>query len=466
MKSFVLILSVLFAAFGLRGRALHAQEIVARAPGPDATPHEVCSHIAKSGLRYTWTVPPGYDGQRKVQLTVILHGTGLDYRWGHANHDPRTFRPADVVVSVDGTSPGPNESRLFLGEPKDATAFHEFLLELRESFAIDRVFLYGHSQGGFFVTYFAGRYPEDVAGVCAHASGMWNWTEVGKKQGPIAYGFLHGTRDPVVPYAQSEGAVGVLRERKQPLVQLRRIGFYNHWPNGVRADEVLSWCEGMTTLSAERALELAERLLTPKSPDEYQFTAPIWFAGANDVLRRLLAKDSAFADEPSETVRARARRRQGALERHVAEHVSALREHVANKKALVLREGNDWLGHLVALREDARGLEPLENYVKALGYDALAKNHSARLGKALGAYYGDDEKAALLETIAAMPAAFLVESWPANLVERIEPWRSRAKIWKLGKKESAGIDLLEVWSKAWIDGAAGYKRVWSQWRLD
>ena len=142
-----------------------------RRPAPDAPPLTVFQTKAVAGgLRYTWVLPEGYDGTTPRNLSLILHGTGLDYRWGHWNNKPGVFRPNDVVVSVDGTSPN-GASRLFLGEPKDAQPLAEFLGEMRATFAVDRVFLYGHSQGGFFVAYFMGEHPELVTGGVAHASG-------------------------------------------------------------------------------------------------------------------------------------------------------------------------------------------------------------------------------------------------------------------------------------------------------
>jgi len=96
-----------------------------RAPGPDAKPLTVYMHTAKAGdLRYTWVLPKDYDGKTPRNLSLILHGTGLDYRWGHWNNKPGIFRPEDIVVSVDGTSPD-GQTRLFLGL-------------LRQNVAIDR----------------------------------------------------------------------------------------------------------------------------------------------------------------------------------------------------------------------------------------------------------------------------------------------------------------------------------------
>ena len=143
---------------------LPAEDPPEKAPTPRAKPLTVYRWKSKNDLRFTWATPKGYDGKTPRNLTVICHGTGLDYRWGHWNNKPEVFRPDDIVVSVDGPSPGANSTRLFLGKSQDAKAMHAFLGELRQEFKIDRIFLYGHSQGGFFVVYYAGEYPGIGAG--------------------------------------------------------------------------------------------------------------------------------------------------------------------------------------------------------------------------------------------------------------------------------------------------------------
>ena len=147
--------------------ALPQDDFPAKAPAADADAHVAYQDTSAGGLRYLWWLPEGYDGESPRNLTVILHGTGLDYRWGAWNNAPGVFRPGDIVVSVDGPSAGRNSTRLFLGEPRDAEAVRDFLAELRQKFAVKDIFLYGHSQGGFFVVYYAGEFPETVAGVVA-----------------------------------------------------------------------------------------------------------------------------------------------------------------------------------------------------------------------------------------------------------------------------------------------------------
>jgi predicted esterase len=269
--------------------AARAAELAEREPSASAPTQRDFVWTARNGLRFAWRLPRDYSASQPVHLTLICHGTGLDHRWGPANHPVETFRPHDIVVSLDGPSPA-KDSRLFLDGEDDVERVAEFLAEMRERFAVRSVFLYGHSQGGFFVAHYAGARPKDVAGVVAHASGMWAQSKSSKASHGVAYSFLHGTLDPVVPYSQSVGARDFLVKAGFPRVKLRRLERYNHWPNAVRAGEELDWCQGMTTTSAAEALECAERILAAKAPDEYQWSTAVGFAGARAVLARLVGQ--------------------------------------------------------------------------------------------------------------------------------------------------------------------------------
>ena len=417
-------------------------------PGPAAA-HTAFQAKSAGGLRYVWWLPEGYDGKRARNLTVILHGTGLDYRWGYWNNPPGTFRPQDVVVSVDGTSPGQGDSRLFLGEPKDADAFHAFLEEMRKLFAVDRIYLYGHSQGGFFVTYYSGLHPDAVAGVVAHASGVWTWTETGKKASRVAVALLHGAADPVVPYRQSPGSYEALREAGFERLLLRRMPGYNHWPNAVRATECLDWCEGMTTEDPDRALALAVELLRPKGPDQYQYEIPPAFAAARMVLGRLQGEGpDPLAGTPS-TLQERAAELRSALDRFGAEIAKELEKDVGKKLALAAEPP---LAGLLAFREDFRGVEPAERWLQKLGFDKAAKAHAKAAAAALDAWYAEQKADGdrFVEIVAALADGWLFDGYPPELGEKLADWHASAKSLGLDKKALKAYDeVVEPWRKGW-----------------
>jgi predicted esterase len=434
-----------------------------RAPAANAPAHKWFQSESKGGLHFAWLLPKDYDGKTPRNLTVILHGTGLDYRWGPANNPAEVFRPDDVVVSVDGTSPGEGGSRLFLGEKKDADAFAAFLGEMKKAFVVHDVFLYGHSQGAFFVTYFAGEHPDLVTGVVAHASGAWNWAKTTGAVKKVAIAFMHGTKDPVVPYWQSPGSRDEYAKQGFKLLHLRRLQNYNHWPNAVRATECLDWCEGMTTGDPAVALEAARRILRPKKADEYQWVTVVGFAGARDVLRRLEGNGPApFKDvDPKLTADATALVKR--IEEHAAKHVTMLEKDVPSRKELVL--GGDWLGHLIALREDFRGVDAVEEYVKRIGYDDVLASQSKAAGAIWKAWEDQKDAKKSFETILdSIGSAFLVEGYPPELDSKMEEWKKQAKQLKVPDRTLKKYSDFAAWKSGLEKGLRQYESVWNDWK--
>ena len=455
-----LLIAVVLLACGVRARA---DDPPSRDPRSGGEAHTAYAWKSAAGLRFTWCLPEGYDRGGPAHLTVICHGTGLDYRWGHWNNPPGVFRPLDVVVSVDGTSPN-GETRLFLGEQDDAQSFRDFLREMRALFRVDQVFLYGHSQGGFFVVYFAGEFPDEVAGVVAHASGAWNWSKTGASARRVALSFMHGTADPVVPYAQSPGARDAYLEARFPMVHLRRLQLYNHWPNAVRATEELDWCQGMQARTAEEALACAARILEPKGADEYQWTTAVGFGAARQVLRRVAGDGLQPFEKASESERARAKEQIDAIEKQAARHVAELRKQLPKGKGLAL-DGKPWLGHLVALREDFRGVDALEDFVRELGFDALYGAHAKAARAVFDAWYSERPAAdRYAEILGALPKCFLYEGFPPGLDAQLEAWRSQERELGVSKRTSKLYADVEAWRTGWDEGRKQYADAWKTWK--
>jgi predicted esterase len=453
--------SVLLALFAI-GSPSRVDDPPRREPDPGAPAHEVFAWTSAGGLRYTWVLPEDYDPEVPRNLTVICHGTGLDYRWGHWNNKPGVFRPDDIVVSVDGPTEAQNGTRLFMGERKDAQAVRDFLHELRDTFAVERVFLYGHSQGGFFVVYFAGEYPDEVAGVAAHASGAWNWSNTGKSVRRVAIAFMHGTRDPVVPFRQSQGSRDHYAEQKFELLHLRRLANYNHWPNAVRANEVLGWAQGMTTSDPEEALAVAEELLRPKPADEYQWRTVAGFAGARDVLRRIVGDGPVPLEEVDPELVRRAQKDIDAIEQEGERHVAKIRKNLKGKELEL--DGRPWLGHLIAVREDFRGVDSVEVFVEEIDFDKRRDKHAKAAGKILETWYADKEPAkTYAAVVTGIDDAFLFEGFPPELQEKMEAWDADAKALGLSKKNKKSYPDFEAWAAGWKDGTDEYAKIWKKW---
>jgi predicted esterase len=432
---------------------------------PDATVPALkpFAWTSKNGLRYVWWLPKGYDAKTPRNATVILHGTGLDYRWGFWNNKPGVLRPDDIVLSVDGTSPDGN-TRLFLGEKKDADAFDAFLVEVRAMFSIDRIFLYGHSQGGFFTVYFAGEHPDRVAGVVAHASGAWNGSKMTKDVQKVAIAFMHGSADPVVPYAQSPGSRDAYAKAGFPLLQMRRLPGYNHWPNAVRATEELDWCQGMTAKTPEEALAMGLDILRKKKPDEYQYETPVGFSAARAVLRRIEGKGpSPFAKVDDKTL-ATAKEWIDKIEAAGAAEVEALRKSVP-KKADMKLDRAPWIGHLVAMREDFRGVDSVEAFLQEIDFDGQVAAQHKTASAIFDAYYkGKEPKKTFTEICDGISKAYLFDGFPPDLAAKMKEWKDGAAKLGIGAPALKKYADFEAWSQSRQDGAKEYEAIWRQWK--
>jgi len=443
--------------------ALPQDDFPAKAPAADADAHVAYQDTSAGGLRYLWWLPEGYDGESPRNLTVILHGTGLDYRWGAWNNAPGVFRPGDIVVSVDGPSAGRNSTRLFLGEPRDAEAVRDFLAELRQKFAVKDIFLYGHSQGGFFVVYYAGEFPETVAGVVAHASGAWTWTKESKGLRKVAVAYMHGTADPVVPYRQSPGSRGHFVEAGFELTHLRRLIRYNHWPNAKRANEALAWCEGMTTDSPDAALAAARDMLAPKGTDQYGFETVPSFSGGYEVLRRFTKKGyRPFKKKASPEQTAQAELWMEQVEAHAEAHVAELQQTTPKKLKL---DGGPWLGHLISLREDFRGVPPVEDYVKKTGFDKTLKKHEKAVSAFFEAWYDENAnvRSRFEAAVTTIGDCYLYEGLPFDLAKQMAEWKQDASSYVIPEDLLEQYADFEAWEQGWKGGLERYQVVWKRW---
>ena len=372
-------------------------DIPDRAPSA-ASKGTLCAWKTKDGLVYHHRVPASFDADKGLGLTLILHGSNLDHRWSFANHSRESFRPDDLVVSPDGTTSNGQGGFNFLGEAKDAKRLHALIEELKASFPIRGVYLYGHSQGSFFALYYAGEYPQDVNGVVAHASGVWTWTKQGKTGHPQAIVLMHGTQDPVVPYGQSEGGWQSYTQKGYPTVRLRSLEGWNHWPAEHNVDmhgqavphtsQQLAWVEGMTTDDPARLAWCFEFLADDKFRERHDYAGTY-----------LLAKRVADHKAAPEALKARAPKVAAAVEDLAAKHAEALAKAMPGDLAFAKKS---WVGHvgmflrtfngvpacdaLFAKYERAlrnahdRGIKQFTAYWKAMGKNDVEKAFDAGLG--------------------------------------------------------------------------------------
>jgi len=392
---------------------------------------DVYEWTTKGGLRYQYRIPKSYDPKRGTSITFLLHGSNMDRRWGFANHDSDRFRPDDLVVSPDGTTPNGRRGFNSLGDKKDAARFHELVEELKATFEVNAIYLYGHSQGSFFALYYAGEYPDEVNGVVGHASGVWAQTKQGKKGHHQAIVLMHGTADPVVPYRQSVGGFESFADKKYPMLRLRSLEGWNHWPSeenfGVHGDVIrhtsqqLAWCEGMTSEDPVRVESALEFLTTVKSKERHDYAA------AYQVAARVVDWKDA-----SDSMRKSAAR--------VAERIDDLAKKHAAAASLPKKlglDGKPWAGHAPMFLRAFQGVPACEElrdrYQKVMG--AQDKAATKLFGSFWTAKNKGDDKDAFKEGVAAMQKCYLTAACAeSEFISGMKALEEKAKSLKLDKK--------------------------------
>lgn len=445
------------ALIGVSGACAWATtvDVKEREPSPSAK-GEVYEWTSKEGLRFQYRIPKTYDADKGSSITFVFHGSNLDHRWGFANHSEKTFRPDDIVVCPDGTTPNGQGGFNFFGEKKDATLLHDLHESLIKTFRVDATYLYGHSQGSFFALYYAGEHPEEVNGVVAHASGVWTQTKQGKKGHHQAIVLMHGTKDPVVRYGQSVSGYESFAEKKYPMVRLRSLEGWNHWPSeenfGVHGQVIrhtsqqLAWCEGMTSTDADRVEEALAFLTDPSSKERHDYAA------AYQVAVRIMSWDDATAASRKNAEKAIER-----IDDLAAKHAAA----VALPKKIAL-DGKAWAGHAPIFLRAFAGVPACEEVRKQ--YQKVVDAQEKAAEKAFSSYWsarnkGDDAKA-FEEGVGAIEECFLTSSCAnSEFLSGMKELAGNAASLKLGKKPlsrwRAAIDRYEqgaeVGTKAFDD---------------
>lgn len=432
-------------------RSAVAADPPAKAPDPKAG-GQVCEWTSAGGVVCAWRAPLRYDDAKGANLTLVLHGSNLDHRWGFANHDAKTFRPDDMVVCPDGTTPAGKGAFNFLeGDTRKA---HALLEELKKTLKVRKVFLYGHSQGSFFALAWAGDFPDDVDGLVAHASGLWASSQTGPRGHHQAIVLMHGTQDPVVPYPQSVGGWEALRDAGYPTLRLRSLEGWNHWPaelNGPvpHTSQQLAWVEGMTTDDPER-LKVSFDLLSDVNGET---AAEHDFAGLWSLAARIEKLDSAPADLKARAAKARQR-----VEDLAAAHVREL----ALPEKLVF-DGKPWNGHLPVFLRQFQGVPAREELAKKLEavLAAQKKDAVAHLRKYFAALRQGKQDDAFEEGVAAIQAGWLwCECWDQQFRKNLRDWRKDAKKLKLGKGALKAYDaVFEDFEKTLAEGWRSFEAV-------
>jgi pimeloyl-ACP methyl ester carboxylesterase len=440
------------------------------APSSDATPGKAYAWKSKEGLRYTWTLPKDYKKGEGYDLVVLCHPNRADFRWGTLNHPApatageRGFRPTDIVIGIDGTSANERnpDIRTFEPEPASIIQFRDLVLEVSRTFPVDRIYLYGMGGGGEFVQCFAAAFPALTDGIVVHGCSA---PPDCVKKGRTPLVLIHGAKDLLIPLNVSFDARRAYTDAEHTNVRLRILQSFNDFPNPVRASECLDWVKAMRTDDADQLLASVRSMLTPKRPDEYEYRTAVWFGAAREALGRLIGEGENPIKDASAEDAATAKALIDKIEAEGEKHIAVLRPMInsAGLSAQAL-DGKPWLGHLIAMREDFRGVKSVDAFMTSIGYDELLAAHDdAALGFVESWAPDGDAATAFDEAVSVIQRCWLSQFLPIDIGPRMRFFARKADELKFPPDSMEKYEYFQNWEKGWKDGLDAYEVMWRKW---
>ncbi|MEK6299295.1 MAG: prolyl oligopeptidase family serine peptidase [Acidobacteriota bacterium] len=152
---------------------------------------------------YQIFVPSGYDKSKPFPLVIALHGMGGDENsylsfYGQGAFKTEAERRGYIVACPKGRKP----ASMYVGDAEKDVM--DVLAEVRRAYNIDadRIYLTGHSMGGFGTWSVAMNHPEVFAALAPIAGGANNPANM-SKIAHIPQIVVHGDKDATVPVERS-----------------------------------------------------------------------------------------------------------------------------------------------------------------------------------------------------------------------------------------------------------------------
>lgn len=256
-------------------------------PDPKPKAGEIVKGIFGNNMLYFLRAPKGWRKGKKTDAVVLLHGsnwTTAGMTWVTAKNWPQIADDA-MIVGIQGEQWAPwsdaddlrfNYSYVnwmgkstYEGYPytdrESPFLVHQVIEELADRYDFDRIFLIGHSQGGFLAYILYMNYPETFAGV-APASGavviqaepdVFDDEDLRAAQRATPLAMVHGTKDPNYGAELGESNWNLFVANGFPMLTLltKPVGHgYDFLPIG----EAFDWMDALSTKDDEKLLAFAE----------------------------------------------------------------------------------------------------------------------------------------------------------------------------------------------------------------
>ncbi|MCM4084372.1 alpha/beta hydrolase family esterase [Paractinoplanes hotanensis] len=180
---------------------------------PPAWPASGTRTVEVAGRPVTVHVPASYDSSRSVPLVVALHGYTSDAKEleSYLRLTPESDRRGFVYAYPDGSTDDQGEhlwnatdACCAFAEPKpdDSRYLSELISTIRDAYRIDRarVYLIGHSNGGFMTFRMACDHADQVTAIASLNGAGWNDASRCQPAEPVSVLAIHSTADETVAF--------------------------------------------------------------------------------------------------------------------------------------------------------------------------------------------------------------------------------------------------------------------------
>jgi polyhydroxybutyrate depolymerase len=178
---------------------------------PTALPTSGTTTVEIGGRPVTVHVPGSYDPARAAPLVVLLHGysSNAAEQESYFRLTPESDRQGFVYVYPDGTVDNrgnrfwnaTNACCAFSGSgPDDSRYLSELISTIRDTYRIDRVYLIGHSNGGFMAFRMACDHAGQVTAVASLNGATWSDDTQCRPSQPVGVLAIHSTDDETIAF--------------------------------------------------------------------------------------------------------------------------------------------------------------------------------------------------------------------------------------------------------------------------
>ncbi|MEV6303474.1 alpha/beta fold hydrolase [Actinoplanes sp. NPDC051861] len=184
----------------------------ASSPSVAALPESGTSTVEIGGRPVTVHVPESYDpAKAAAPLVVLLHGYSsfAKEQESYFKLTPESDRRGFVYVYPDGTVDDRGDRfwnatdaccDFFDAQPDDSRYLSELIATIQREYRIDRVYLIGHSNGGFMAFRMACDHADQVTAVASLNGATWNDATKCRPSEPVSVLAVHGDADETIAF--------------------------------------------------------------------------------------------------------------------------------------------------------------------------------------------------------------------------------------------------------------------------